>query len=249
VAALAGLLARRPRLAAFGALGWTAVTAEFAWRRIAPGPRDRAEVRRMLLTSVAIPVAATWHSTRGALRHRSAGPWRGLPELVLLDRDGTLVENVPYNGDPELVRPLPGVRAALDRLRREGVRLAVVTNQSGIGHGLISREQVDAVNARVAELLGPFEGFFVCPHAPDEGCGCRKPEPGLLEEALAATGVRGDRALMVGDIGRDMAAAAAAGVSGVLVPTKVTLPEEIATAPRTAATLGEVVDRALRGDW
>jgi histidinol-phosphate phosphatase family protein len=249
VLGLAGALARRPRLAALGLGGWAAGTAEFAWRRIAPGPRDRAEVRRMLVTSAAIPPAAVWHSLRGALQHRNAPPWRGLPELVLLDRDGTLVEDVPYNGDPEQVRPLPGVREALVRLRREGVRLAVVSNQSGVGRGLLTTDQVDAVNGRVARLLGPFEGFYVCPHAPDDGCECRKPAPGLLKQALADTGVSPDRTLMVGDIGADMEAAAAAGVSGVLVPTPVTRREEVLAAPRVAATLPEVVDLALGGVW
>ena len=228
---------------------WLAGTAEFAWRRIAPGPRDRAEVRRMLLTSAAIPFAATWHSARGALQHRGAPPWRGLPELVLLDRDGTLVEDVPYNGDPALVRPLPGVREALDRFRREGIRLVVVSNQSGVGRGLITRDQVDAVNDRVAALLGPFEGFYVCPHAPGDGCDCRKPQPGLVKQALADTGVRPDRTLLVGDIGGDVEAAEAAGVAGVLVPTAVTRLDEVAAARRTARSLGEVVELALGGVW
>jgi histidinol-phosphate phosphatase family protein len=203
----------------------------------------------MLLTSAAIPVAATWHSARGALQHRDVPPWRGLPELVLLDRDGTLVEDVPYNGDPDLVRPLPGAREALDRLRREGVRLVVVSNQSGVGRGLLTREQVDAVNDRVAALLGPFEGFYVCPHVAEDGCACRKPQPGMVKQALADTGVRPDRALMVGDIGSDVGAAEAAGVAAVLVPTTVTRLEEVAAAPRTARSLGEVVELALRGAW
>jgi histidinol-phosphate phosphatase family protein len=247
--AVGGLLARRPRLAALGAAGWVAGTAELAWRRIAPGPRDRAEVRRMVLTSAAIPAAATWHSVRGALRHRNAAPWRGLPELVLLDRDGTLVEDVPYNGDPEQVRPLPGVREALDRLRGEGVRLAVVSNQSGVGRGLLTAEQVEAVNERLMTLLGPFEAVYVCPHAPDDGCECRKPAPGLIKQALAETGVAPDRTLMVGDIGADLGAAEAAGVSGVLVPTPITRREEVDAAPRVAESLTEVVDLALRGAW
>ncbi|UDY24981.1 HAD-IIIA family hydrolase [Nocardioides sp. Kera G14] len=245
--AVAGLVTRRPAVAAVGALGWLGGTGEFAWRRIAPGPRDRAEVRRMLLTSAAIPFAATWHSALGALRHRGAGPWHGLPELVLLDRDGTLVEDVPYNGDPAEVRPMPGAREALDRLRREGIRLAVVSNQSGVARGLITPDQVDAVNARVAELLGPFEAVYTCPHGPDDGCECRKPAPGMIKQALADAGVAPDRALMIGDIGADLEAAEAAGVDAVLVPTPVTRPEEIAGAPRAAASLADVVEDVLRG--
>jgi len=247
--AAVGLAARRRGLAALGATAWLAGTAEFAARRILPGPRDRAEVRRMLVTSAAIPVAATWHSVRGAVRHRDAPPWRGLPELVMLDRDGTLVEDVPYNGDPALVRPLPGVREALDRLRQEGVRLVVVSNQSGVGRGLLDQAQVEAVNERVAALLGPFEGFYFCPHAPEDGCECRKPQPGLLKQALADAGVRPDRAVMIGDIGSDLEAAEAAGVVGILIPTEVTRFEEVAAAPVSARSLGQVVELLLRGAW
>ncbi|SFC33697.1 histidinol-phosphate phosphatase family domain-containing protein/HAD-superfamily hydrolase, subfamily IIIA [Nocardioides terrae] len=247
--ATVGLLARRRGLAVLGASAWLAGTAEFALRRILPGPRDRAEVRRMLVTSAAIPAAATWHSVRGAMRHRGAAPWRGLPELVLLDRDGTLVEDVPYNGDPAQVRPLPGVREALDRLRREGIRLVVVSNQSGVGRGLIDRTQVEAVNERVEALLGPFEGFYYCPHAAEDGCDCRKPQPGLLKQALADTGVRPDRAVMIGDIGSDLGAAEAAGMAGILVPTDVTLPGEVAAAPLSAGSLGQAVDLVQRGEW
>ncbi|MEX0427765.1 HAD-IIIA family hydrolase [Nocardioides sp. DS6] len=247
--AVGGMAARRPGIAAAGAVGWLVGTAEFAWRRIAPGPRDGAEVRRMLLTSAAIPPAATWHSLRGWWRHRDARPWRGLPELVLLDRDGTLVEDVPYNGDPALVRPMAGAREALDRLRREGVRLAVVSNQSGVGRGLLTAEQVGAVNGRVAELLGPFEATYVCPHAPEDGCDCRKPAPGLVKQALGETGVAPDRAVLIGDIGSDVDAAAAAGVRAVLVPTPRTRPEEVAAAPRRAATLTDAIDGILKGEW
>src|SRR6185436_12178038 len=109
-----------------------------------PGPRDRREVRRMLLTSAAIPVAATWHSLRGALVHRRARPWTGPPELVLFDRDGTLVHDVPYNGDPALVAPVAEARESLDRLRGLGIRVGLVSNQSGVGSGRISVEQVEA---------------------------------------------------------------------------------------------------------
>jgi len=248
-AGVAALLASRPRPGLVGLAAWLAGTGELAWARIAPGPRDRAEVRRMLLTSAAIPAAATFHSLRGAVRHRRASPWRGLPELVLLDRDGTLVHDLPYNGDPALVRPVHGAREALDRLRAEGVRLAVVSNQSAVGKGLIGRGDVDAVNARVEELLGPFEAFHVCPHDADEGCACRKPAPGLLERACVEAGVDPARTVMVGDIGADVEAARAAGVSAVLVPTPATRADEVAAAARVSATLPDAVSRVLAGDW
>ncbi len=136
---------------------------------------------------------------------------------VLFDRDGTLITDVPYNGDPNLVAPIPGVKAALDALRARGISLAVVTNQSGVARGYITREDVDAVNARVESLLGPFAGFFVCPHGPDDGCRCRKPMPGLLLDAAAALGVKPSDCYVIGDKASDIAAATAAGMRSTLV--------------------------------
>jgi HAD superfamily hydrolase (TIGR01662 family) len=203
----------------------------------------------MLLTSAAIPPAATYHSLRGAVAHRDARPWRGLPDLVLLDRDGTLVEDVPYNGDPSRVRPLPGAREALDRLRGLGVRLGLVTNQSGIARGLISREQADAVNARVEQLLGPFEVVLLCPHAPDDGCGCRKPAPGMVKQASAELDVDPARVVLVGDIEADVLAAEAAGATGILVPTLQTRSEEVDRATHVERSLTAAVDALLGGRW
>jgi histidinol-phosphate phosphatase family protein len=207
----------------------------------------------MVLTSVPMPLAAVAHHVRGRLRVREtlarggpvADPRALPPAAVLLDRDDTLIEDVPYNGDPDKVRPLPGARSALDRLRAAGCRLVVVSNQSGIGRGLVTEAQVRAVNTRVSELLGPFEYMIFCPHAPEDGCECRKPAPGMVVRALALLGLPAIRAAMVGDIGGDVAAAAAAGVRGILVPTARTRPEEVARAPERVATLGEAVDRLL----
>ncbi|MGY0008027.1 HAD-IIIA family hydrolase, partial [Micromonospora sp. I033] len=127
----------------------------------------------------------------------SQGNWSGmnppgpaLHDAVLLDRDGTLVEDVPYNGDPEKVRPLPGAREALDRLRAAGLRLAVVTNQSGLARGYFTEAQMHAVHARIEELLGPFDHWAICPHDDTDGCACRKPAPGLVHEAARALGTR-----------------------------------------------------------
>ncbi|MEV4756508.1 HAD-IIIA family hydrolase, partial [Micromonospora sp. NPDC049559] len=174
------------------------------------------------------------------------GRGAGLLDAVLLDRDGTLVEDVPYNGDPEKVRPLPGVRVALDRLRAAGLRLGVVTNQSGLARGLFSGGQLARVNARVEELLGPFDTWQVCPHDETAGCGCRKPAPGMIRDAAAALGTVPGRCVLVGDIGADMVAAGAAGASGILVPTPVTRAEEVAAAPAVAGDLNGAVDLILR---
>ncbi|WP_295657250.1 HAD-IIIA family hydrolase [uncultured Nocardioides sp.] len=249
VLGLAGLLGRRRRLAGLAALGWLVGTGELAWARIAPGPRDRDEVRRMLLTSAALPWVATWHLLRGTVQHRHAGPWRGIPDLVLLDRDGTVVHDVPYNGDPAKVRLVDGAGDAVSRLRAAGVRVGLVTNQSGVARGLLGVEDVEAVNARVAELLGPFDTVQVCPHADGDGCRCRKPAPGMVVSACGELGVPASRTVVVGDIGSDVEAAAAAGAVGILVPTPRTRHEEVRAAPRTARSISGAVDMLLGGRW
>ncbi|MGI5484303.1 D-glycero-alpha-D-manno-heptose-1,7-bisphosphate 7-phosphatase [Streptomyces lavendofoliae] len=167
------------------------------------------------------------------------------PAAVLFDRDDTLVEDVPYNGDPDLVRPMPGAAEAVRLLRERGIRTAVVSNQSGIGRGLLTEAQVRAVNARVEALLGPFDVWAYCPHAPADGCGCRKPAPGLVTEAARLLGVRPEDCVLIGDIGADMGAALAAGARGVLVPTARTLPEEVAAAPAVCADLLGAVRHVL----
>lgn len=248
--AAGGAAAGAPRVAAAGAAAWAALTAEFAVARIAPGPRPGdagwlAEWATMAGTSVPIPFAAVAHRVRGTLRHRGAEPWPPRVRAVLLDRDGTLVEDVPYNGDPDAVRPVPGARAALDRLRGAGIAVGVVTNQSGVARGLLTPEHVAAVNARVAELLGPFDVVRHCPHGPDDGCACRKPAPGMVLDAAATLGVPPYACAVVGDIGADMAAAIAAGARGVLVPTAATRRAEVRAAPAVAADLAEAVDLLL----
>lgn len=164
------------------------------------------------------------------------------PVAVLLDRDGTLVEDVPYNGDPARVSVMPGAVAALDRLRRAGLALAVVSNQSGVARGVLTMAEVEAVNRRVEELVGPLGPWLVCPHGPDDGCGCRKPAPGLVLAAAEALGVDPQDCALIGDIGADMEAATAAGARAILVPTPVTRPEEVRAAPEVAASLEAAVD-------
>jgi histidinol-phosphate phosphatase family protein len=245
--AAAGLAATgRRRLALAAAAGALAGVAEFAAARIRPGPRTPREVAVMTATSLVIPPVAGWHWLRGLVAARSAGPWPPPVRAVLFDRDGTLVHDVPYNGDPEKVEPVPGAKEALDLARRSGLRVGVITNQSAIARGFATDAEVAAVNARITELLGPFDTWRQCPHGEDDGCDCRKPAPGLVLQAAADLGVAPEECLVVGDIGSDVAAARAAGARSVLIPTPQTRPEETAGV-RRAAGLEEAVRYALAG--
>jgi histidinol-phosphate phosphatase family protein len=257
LAALGSSMLRRRGAALISGGVWLALTAELAWRRIAPGPRTWGEVTTMVLTSAAIPAVATWRWLSGwatlprALADEASAPRPPAPPAppaaVLFDRDGTLVDDVAYNGDPARVVPVPGARQALDRLRELGIPTAVITNQSGVARGLLTLEEVAAVNERVEELLGPLGPWLVCPHDPEAGCDCRKPAPGLILQAAQALGVDPGRCAVIGDIGSDVAAARAAGAGAVLVPTPRTRPEEVASAPRVARDLAEAVDLLLGG--
>jgi D-glycero-D-manno-heptose 1,7-bisphosphate phosphatase len=164
---------------------------------------------------------------------------------VLFDRDGTLVVDVPYCADPALVTPVSTAPAALALLRAAGIPVGVVSNQSGIARGLLDRKQVDAVNRRVDDLLGPFDVWQVCPHGPADGCACRKPRPGMVLAAADALGVAPEDVAVVGDIGADVGAARAAGARSVLVPTPVTLPEEVDAAPVVCPDLLSAVRHLL----
>lgn len=167
------------------------------------------------------------------------------PAAVLFDRDGTLIHDVPYNRDPRKVRPVAGAREAIERLRAAGVRTGVVTNQSGVGRRMMGSVDVYRVNRRVDELLGPFDVWRVCPHHPEQGCRCRKPKPGLILSACRALGVPPQSVVVIGDIGSDMEAAQRAGARGILVPTEVTLKEEIEAAPAVATDVLAAVALAL----
>src|SRR5688572_13738331 len=105
-------------------------------------------------------------------------------DAVLFDRDGTLIENIPYLTDPEAVRPVPQAAATLARARAHGLLVGIVTNQSGIGRGLIEPAQAAAVRRRVEQLLGPFDTWQTCPHTDADQCACRKPAPGMVFAAV-----------------------------------------------------------------
>ena len=234
------------RIAGAAGAAWLAGTVELALARILPGPRTGREVVTMAWTSALMPFAATAHWLRAHMRRPDpALAPQPRPEAVLFDRDGTLVVDVPYNGDPDRVQPVAGAAVALGRLRAAGVRTGVVSNQSGVARGLLTPAQVDAVNARVEALLGPLGPVEWCPHGPADGCGCRKPAPGLVLRAAARLGLTPERCAVVGDIGADVEAARAAGARGVLVPTARTRREEVAAATEVAPDLARAVDLLL----
>jgi histidinol-phosphate phosphatase family protein len=147
----------------------------------------------------------------------------GRRRAVFLDRDGTLTAEVGPVTDPAVLRLLPGVGPALRSLRSGDFELVVITNQAAIGRGQMTTDELRCVNARLRTLLRlegvELAGILHCPHRPEDGCDCRKPEPGLLRAAARQLRVRLDESWMIGDSTRDTGAATRAGVGAVMVST------------------------------
>jgi D-glycero-D-manno-heptose 1,7-bisphosphate phosphatase len=141
--------------------------------------------------------------------------------VVILDRDGTIIVDRHYLDDPAAVEFIPGAGAALQSLYRGGYRLVIISNQSGVGRGLFDVERVHAVNEqliRMIEALGArIEGIYFCPHAPGDGCDCRKPAPGLLEQAAAALGFDPSQSIVIGDKASDVAFGRRAGATTIRI--------------------------------
>jgi D-glycero-D-manno-heptose 1,7-bisphosphate phosphatase len=150
------------------------------------------------------------------------------PAAVFVDKDGTLVENVPYNTDPRHVRIMPGVLEGLRVLRDAGFGLFVVSNQPGVALGRFPRAALTVVEARIDELLAAagvsLDGYAWCPHHPHgtveayaSTCTCRKPKPGLLLGLATRHGLALGRSWMIGDILDDVEAGHRAGCRAALV--------------------------------
>ncbi len=145
-------------------------------------------------------------------------------KLVILDRDGTINEDsAEFVKSPSEWRPLPGALEAIAKLNHAGWHVVVATNQSGLGRGLFDVASLNAMHAKMHTMLaavgGRIDAVFYCPHAPDEGCRCRKPEPGLFEQIGERYGVDLRGMPAVGDAMRDLVSAAAAGCEPHLVLT------------------------------
>jgi D-glycero-D-manno-heptose 1,7-bisphosphate phosphatase len=136
---------------------------------------------------------------------------------VFIDKDGTLVENVPYNVDPARIVLAPGAREAVAAFAEAGYRVIVVSNQPGVALGRFGEADLKRVEQRLRELLPALDGCYWCPHAPGAGCGCRKPAAGLLERAARERGIDLSQSWMVGDILDDIEAGRRARCRTVLL--------------------------------
>lgn len=177
-----------------------------------------------------------------------------MKRCIFFDRDGTLIEERNYLSDPGQVVLIPGAAEAVRLARGAGYLAVVLTNQSGVGRGYFTLEDVERVNARMGELLGRegarIDGIYVCPHAPEDGCDCRKPRTGLVERAVRELGIDVGASWVVGDKATDLELARNAGMRGVLVRTG--YGSEAAAQPSggdglTAADVLEAVRRIVHG--
>lgn len=140
---------------------------------------------------------------------------------ILLDRDGTIIEERHYLSRPEDVELLPAAASSLERLSNAGFRLFLLSNQSGIGRGYFTESDLKAVRARLDHLLAPYGVAFReqlhCPHAPKEGCFCRKPGTGMWDTLREQFGLRAEKSLIVGDKMADVKLGKNAGLAATVL--------------------------------
>lgn len=177
-----------------------------------PGSGGPPPARAVLGTAEQLGASATW-----------ALPSAPLPRIgaALLDRDGTIIEDRHYLGDPAGVALLPGAAEGMRHLSAAGVQLVVVTNQSGVGLSRITQAEVAAVHQRLrAVLLSEgiqLDGIYVCPHHPEAGCDCRKPADGLARQAATDLGLDLGGVIVAGDKDSDLGLGRRLGVPAFLV--------------------------------
>ncbi len=172
----------------------------------------------------------------------SPPPDRGPPvhrQAVFLDRDGTLNVDLHYLKDPERLELHRGVGEGLRRLRAAGFLRLVVTNQSGVARGLYTAKDVEAIHARLVQKLAEedasVDAFYYCPHAPEEGCACRKPEVGLFRQAARDWDLDLSRCAVLGDRYLDVEAGRRLGMLTAYVPEPGSEGEYLEERPRALA--------------
>ena len=146
-----------------------------------------------------------------------------MKRAAFLDRDGTLIDDPGYLGDPAQVELLPGVAAALRQLAELGVLRVVITNQSGIGRGMLTEAQVhavhDEIDRQLASVGASIDAWHFCPHPPDARCDCRKPGTALHRAAAAHFGIEPEHSWCIGDRISDVTAVGDLGGRAILVRT------------------------------
>jgi len=172
---------------------------------------------------------------------------------AFLDRDGTIIRDRNYIGDPSDVELMPGAAAAIRRLNDREIAVIVITNQSGIARGMFGQDDYEAVRRRLDDLLSTggarIDASYMCPHHPDVGgpCDCRKPGLALYRQAIAEHDLDPTRSSFVGDRWRDVAPADGLGGRGILIDAESTPADDRERAQRAGVeivgSLGEAVDR------
>jgi D-glycero-D-manno-heptose 1,7-bisphosphate phosphatase len=146
-----------------------------------------------------------------------------MKKCIFLDRDGTIIVEKNYLSDPRDVELLPGAAQGLGQLAAMGYLLVVVTNQSGVGRSYFDVAQVEAVHARLDQILeqagARIDKYFYCPHLPDDGCRCRKPSTGMIDDAVQELGIDIRGSYMIGDKLCDLQLGKNSGLEPVLVRT------------------------------
>ncbi|HEV2613632.1 MAG TPA: D-glycero-beta-D-manno-heptose 1,7-bisphosphate 7-phosphatase [Gammaproteobacteria bacterium] len=151
-------------------------------------------------------------------------------KLVILDRDGVINYDSPeYIKSPEEWHAIPGSLEAIARLNKAGFKVAIATNQSGVGRGYYSLDVLEKINQKMLDEMkkvdAHIDALFFCPHKPEDKCDCRKPKPGLLLKIADYLKIDLKEAVMVGDSPRDIQAAQAAGTDGILVGEEAEVPD------------------------
>ncbi|UCF35333.1 MAG: HAD family hydrolase [Acidobacteriota bacterium] len=183
---------------------------------------------------------------------------------ILLDRDGTLVEEVNYLQRIEDIQFIPGAEGAVRRANRFGIPVIVISNQSGVARGMLSEEAVQSINRFIQDSLtrndARIEAFYYCPHHPEIGddtyrkdCSCRKPKPGMLLQAAEDFSLDLSQCVMIGDSYRDLEAGHSVGCAGVLVLTghgrrqydETRLQGQTKPSDFVATDIGEAIDWAI----
>jgi D-glycero-D-manno-heptose 1,7-bisphosphate phosphatase len=188
------------------------------------------------------------------MKAEEAAPVGPLRPAVFVDRDGVLNYNkIDHIKSPDEFDPIPGAAEAVAALKAAGWVVVVISNQSGIGRGLFGQEALERITAKMCAGLqaagGVVDGIYYCPHTPEAGCGCRKPAPGLVQQAAREHGLDLPQSYFIGDKAADIACGKSVGMGTILVETG--LPEErpdpeVARPDHVARDLGAAVEWILQ---